>query len=83
MTQFHATLTVFQWMNKIGPDNISEETIAEQAKAFKGPQAWGAPQIECGKYPEMPSVCNDQTKFFNYEGKGKFTPAGGWQRSPE
>ena len=83
VTQFHATLTIFQWMNKIGPDNISEETIAEQAKAFKGPQAWGAPQIECGKYPDMPSVCNDQTKFFNYEGKGKFTPAGGWQRSPE
>jgi branched-chain amino acid transport system substrate-binding protein len=83
VTQFHATLTIFQWMNKIGPDNITEETIAEQAKAFKGPQVWGAPEIECGKYPDMPSVCNDQTKFFNYEGKGKFVPAGGWQRSPE
>jgi branched-chain amino acid transport system substrate-binding protein len=80
---FHQMLTIFQWMNKIGPDNISEETIAEQAKAFKGPQAWGAPEIECGKYPEMPSVCNDQTKFFKYEGKGKFVPAGGWQRPPE
>jgi branched-chain amino acid transport system substrate-binding protein len=80
---FHQMLTIFQWLNKIGPDSISEQTIAEQAKAFKGPQAWGAPQIECGKYPDMPSVCNDQTKFFNYEGKGKFTPAGGWQRSPE
>jgi branched-chain amino acid transport system substrate-binding protein len=80
---FHQMLTIFQWLNKIGPDSISEKTIAEQAKAFKGPQAWGAPQIECGKYPDMPSVCNDQTKFFNYKGKGKFTPAGGWQRSPE
>jgi branched-chain amino acid transport system substrate-binding protein len=80
---FHQMLTIFQWMNKIGPDNISEQTIAEQAKAFKGPQVWGAPQIECGKYPDMPSVCNDQTKFFNYEGKGKFVAAGGWQRSPE
>jgi branched-chain amino acid transport system substrate-binding protein len=80
---FHQTLTIFQWMNKIGPDKVSEETIAEQAKAFKGPQAWGAPTVECGKYPEAPAICNDQTKFFNYEGKGKFTPAGGWQRSPE
>src|SRR3712207_4448203 len=64
VTQFHATLTIFQWMNKIGPDNISEETIAEQAKAFKGPQAFGAPTLECGKYPEAPAICNDQTKFF-------------------
>jgi branched-chain amino acid transport system substrate-binding protein len=80
---FHQMLTIFQWMNKIGPEEVSEETIAEQAKAFKGPQAWGAPTVECGKYPEAPAICNDQTKFFNYEGKGKFTPAGGWQRSPE
>ena len=81
-TSFHEMLTIFQWMNKIGPDNISEETIAEQAKAFKGPQAWGAPTIECGKYPEAPGICNDQTKFYTYKGKGTFEPAGGWQVSP-
>jgi branched-chain amino acid transport system substrate-binding protein len=80
---FHQMLTVFQWMNKAGPEEISEQTIAEQAKAFKGPQAWGAPTVECGKYPEAPAICNDQTKFFTYEGKGVFKPAGGWQRSPE
>jgi len=82
-TTFHEFLTVFQWMNKIGADKISEQTIADTAKAFKGPQAWGAPVLQCGKYPEAPAICNDQTKFYNYEGKGKFTPAGGWQRSPE
>jgi ABC-type branched-subunit amino acid transport system substrate-binding protein len=81
-TTFHEMLTIFQWMNKIGPDKISEQTVAEQAKAFKGPQAWGAPTIECGKYPEAPGICNDQTKFFNYKGKGQFEPAGGWQKSP-
>jgi branched-chain amino acid transport system substrate-binding protein len=81
-TSFHEMLTVFQWLNKIGPDNISEETVAEQGKAFKGPQAWGAPTIECGKYPEAPGICNDQTKFYTYKGKGKFEPAGGWQKSP-
>jgi branched-chain amino acid transport system substrate-binding protein len=81
-TSFHEMLTIFQWMNKIGPDNISEQTIAEQGKAFKGPQAWGAPTIECGKYPEAPGICNDQTKFYTYKGKGTFEPAGGWQKSP-
>ena len=81
-TSFHELLTVFQWMNKIGPDNITEQTIQEQAKAFKGPQAWGAPTIQCGKYPDAPGICNDQTKFYTYKGKGQFEPAGGWQVSP-
>jgi len=81
-TSFHEMLTIFQWMNKIGADKINEQTIAAQGKAFKGPQAWGAPTLECGKYPEAPAICNDQTKFYKYEGKGKFTPSGGWQRSP-
>jgi branched-chain amino acid transport system substrate-binding protein len=79
---FHQMLTVFQWLNKVGADKLSEQTIAEQAKAFKGPLAFGAPTIQCGKYPEAPAICNDQEKFYNYEGKGKFTPASGWLPSP-
>jgi branched-chain amino acid transport system substrate-binding protein len=79
---FHQLLTMFQWLNKIGPDNYNEQAFADAAKAFKGPQAGGAPTIQCGKYPEAPAICNDQTKFYKYEGNGKFTPAGGWQRSP-
>ena len=54
-----------------------------RSKAFKGPMALGAPTIECGKYPDQPAICNDQTKFYKYEGKGKFVPAGGWMRPPE
>jgi branched-chain amino acid transport system substrate-binding protein len=79
---FHEMLTIFQWMNKIGPDNLSEQTLAEQAKAFKGPQAWGPPTIQCGKYPEAPGICNDQEKFYKYTGKGKFEPASGWLQTP-
>jgi branched-chain amino acid transport system substrate-binding protein len=79
---FHEMLTVFQWLNKVGADKLSEQTIAEQAKAFKGPLAFGAPTIQCGKYPEAPAICNDQEKFYSYEGKGKFTPASGWLPSP-
>jgi branched-chain amino acid transport system substrate-binding protein len=81
-TSFHEMLTIFQWMNKIGPDNISEQTIQEQAKAFKGPQAWGAPTLQCGKNPARPAICNDQTKFYKYEGKGKLTVASGWLGPP-
>jgi branched-chain amino acid transport system substrate-binding protein len=71
-------------MNKIGdPAKIDAKTIAEQAKAFKGPLALGAPTIQCGKYPAKPAICNDQTKFYKYEGRGKFTPASGWVRPPQ
>jgi branched-chain amino acid transport system substrate-binding protein len=69
-------------MNKVGPDNLSEQTLAEQAKAFKGPQAWGPPTIQCGKYPEAPGICNDQEKFYKYTGKGKFAPDSGWLQTP-
>jgi branched-chain amino acid transport system substrate-binding protein len=79
---FHQMLTLFQWLNKVGADKLSEQAIAEQAKAFKGPLAFGAPTVHCGKYPEAPAICNDQEKFYKYEGKGKFTPASGWLPSP-
>jgi branched-chain amino acid transport system substrate-binding protein len=81
---FSQILTIAQWMNKIGdPAKIDAKTIAEQAKAFKGPLALGAPTIQCGKYPAKPAICNDQTKFYKYEGRGKFTPASGWVRPPQ
>jgi branched-chain amino acid transport system substrate-binding protein len=80
---FSEILTITQWMNKIGADNLSPATIAKQAKAFKGPLAMGAPTLHCGKDPSKPAICNDQTKFYKYEGKGKFVPASGWVRPPQ
>ena len=68
-------LTIVQWMNAIGPDKLSPESIAEQAKAFKGPLALGPPTVQCGEYPDAPAICNDQMKVFKYEGKGVFKPA--------
>jgi branched-chain amino acid transport system substrate-binding protein len=79
---FAVTLTIAQWMNKIGADEVTPATIAAQAKAFKGPMAYGAPTVQCGKYSDAPAICNDQTKFFKYVGKGKFTPASGWLQPP-
>jgi branched-chain amino acid transport system substrate-binding protein len=79
---FAQVMTTVQWMNKLGPDAITPDALIEQGKAFKGPLLWGPPTIECGKYPDMPAVCNDQTKFYNYEGKGKLTVASGWLGPP-
>ena len=50
---------------------------------FKGPMAYGAPSLQCGKYPDAPAVCNDQVKSYRYGGNGQFEPAAGWVRPPE
>jgi branched-chain amino acid transport system substrate-binding protein len=79
---FAEILTIVQWMNAIGPDELSPESIAAKAKAFKGPLALGPPTVQCGKYPDAPAICNDQMKVFKYEGKGAFKPASDWIGPP-
>jgi branched-chain amino acid transport system substrate-binding protein len=82
-TTMATVLTIIKYMNAVGADKLSSQAIADQAKAFKGPLAFGAPQLQCEKYPEAPAVCNDQTKFFKYEGKGTFVRASGFVRPPQ
>jgi branched-chain amino acid transport system substrate-binding protein len=82
-TTMATVLSIAKFMNAVGADKITPEAIAEQAKAFKGPQAFGAPSVQCAKYPDAPAVCNDQTKFFKYNGKGQFEKASGFLRPPE
>jgi branched-chain amino acid transport system substrate-binding protein len=82
-TTMATVLSIVKFMNAVGADKLSSQAIAEQAKAFKGPLAFGAPQLQCAKYPTAPAVCNDQTKFFKYEGKGKFERASGFVRPPQ
>jgi branched-chain amino acid transport system substrate-binding protein len=76
-------LTMIKFMNAAGADKLTPQAIADQAKSFKGPLAFGAPQVQCGKYPDAPAVCNDQTQFFKYNGKGQFKRASGFVRPPE
>ena len=76
-------LTIVQWMNKIGAGQHHEQTPDRAGQGVQGPAGSGAPPtIQCGKYPEAPAVCNDQTKFYNYKGKGQFEPAGGLAGPP-
>jgi branched-chain amino acid transport system substrate-binding protein len=82
-TSMATVLTIAKFMNAAGADKLSPAAIAQQAKAFKGPLAFGAPSVQCAKYPDAPAVCNDQTKFFKYDGKGKFERASGFVRPPE
>jgi len=75
---FGEMLTVDKILNQVGYSNINTTTVLAAAKAFKGPQALGAPSLDCGEFSNAPGVCNDRAQFFEYEGKNKFVKVAGW-----
>jgi branched-chain amino acid transport system substrate-binding protein len=75
-------LTIVKEMNAVGVKNITAAKLTTAIRGFKGPQALGAPSLDCGKYKTEPAACNDQTQFFQYEGKGVFKRLTGWLRPP-
>jgi branched-chain amino acid transport system substrate-binding protein len=80
---FGQMMTLGKWLNSIGPDNISTDSIVSEMKAFKGPLILGSPVLQCGKYPEAPGVCNDFTQFYKYDGGGAWKQAGDFVGPPE
>jgi len=84
---FGQTLTTIKIMNEVGYANLSSSAILAKAKAFTGPQALGAPALDCGKYANAPGVCNDRIQFFEYtggvtKGKPQWTKMAGWLQPP-
>jgi branched-chain amino acid transport system substrate-binding protein len=75
-------LTTAKMINQIGVAKLTPAKFTTTIRAFKGPQALGAPSLQCGKYPTEPAACNDQAQFFQYMGKGVFKPLSGWLRPP-
>jgi len=87
IVDFGQTLTTIKIMNEVGYANLSPAGILAKAKAFTGPQALGAPALDCGKYSNAPGVCNDRIQFFEYDGgvtKGKpdWIKMAGWLQPP-
>ena len=76
------TLTLIQWLNKIGYNKITPAGIIKQGKLELGPVPLGAPTVKCGKNKAIPAACNDQTQFFQYNGAGKFKRVSGWVKGP-
>ncbi len=81
IVSFGTMLTTIKIINEVGPDATTEETIAA-LRAFSGPVPLGAPSLECGKDPEAPAVCNDQSQFFTYLGELAWDKKASWLRSP-
>jgi branched-chain amino acid transport system substrate-binding protein len=78
IVDFGQMLTIDKILNQVGYANLSPTTILAALKAFKGPQALGAPELACGKYPNAPGICNDRAQFFEYTGKNNWVRAANW-----
>jgi branched-chain amino acid transport system substrate-binding protein len=81
IVSFGTMLTTVKMLNESGPD-ASSSAFLDKFKAFKGPVALGAPELQCGKYPDAPAVCNDRAQFFTYEGDNNFVKAAPWLQPP-
>jgi len=79
---FGTMLTIAQTLNKVGPDNISPDTIKAEIKKWRGPLLLGQPEPYCGKYPSAPANCGGGDRFFRYEGEDKWTPLSEWSDVP-
>lgn len=79
---FGLTLTLAQFMNKIGYDNLSKSAMAKQAQTFRGPLLLGEPHPQCGKYPDAPGLCGGGTRFFRYGGNDTWIPVSLWEDVP-
>jgi branched-chain amino acid transport system substrate-binding protein len=78
IVDFGQLLTVDKILNEVGYANLTPATILAAGKAFKGPQALGAPSLNCGEFAAAPGICNNQAQFFEYTGHNKWVKAAGW-----
>jgi branched-chain amino acid transport system substrate-binding protein len=83
IVSFSTVLTAAKFIAESGGPDATPEQVLETAKSFTGPVALGAPELECGKYPDAPAICNDRVQFFTYNGKGDFQKAAGWTQPPK
>jgi len=83
IVSFSTVLTAAKFVAESGGADATPEQVLETAKSFTGPVALGAPELECGKYPDAPAICNDRVQFFTYNGKGDFQKAAGWTQPPK
>jgi branched-chain amino acid transport system substrate-binding protein len=82
LVAFSQTMTMAKWLNAVGADNLSTDSILAEMKAFTGPLILGSPVLECGKYPEAPAACNDYTQFYKNTDM-QFSLAGDFVGPPE
>lgn len=79
---FGSILTIAQFMNKAGADNLTSDGIRAVVEEWRGPLLLGQPEPFCGKYPSAPANCGGGDRFFRYEGDNIWTPVSDWTDVP-
>jgi branched-chain amino acid transport system substrate-binding protein len=79
---FGAAFALAKVLNGIGGDKVSAASVSEGMKGFTGPVLLGAPKIQFGSVPSMPTLSGVADRFFTYTGEGKWT-ATDWQSLPQ
>ncbi len=82
IVDFGQMMTIDKILNQVGYANLTPAAILSAVKAFKGPQALGAPALECGYDPSAPGVCNNRSQFFEYAGHNQWIKTAGWTQPP-
>jgi len=89
LANFGSMMSTIRFLNaaaKAHKGNVAKITPAQVlriAKAFKGPQALGAPALSCGSLKGDPGVCNQRAQFFTYKGKNTWSKAASWLQPPK
>ena len=87
IVNFGTMLSTIRFLNEVaskyGVAGINPGRVLVAAKAFKGPQALGAPSLNCGQVAGAPAVCNERAQFFTYQGKFVFTRTAAWLEGPK
>jgi branched-chain amino acid transport system substrate-binding protein len=79
---FGQMLSIAQFLNKVGYDNLSTDAISKEVESWKGPLLLGGPDIECGEYAFAPASCADGNFFFQYTGDGNWKKVSEWLGPP-
>jgi branched-chain amino acid transport system substrate-binding protein len=76
-------LAIAKIMNAIPANKVNAATIGAAFKAYKGSIVMGPPSINCGFDKSAVAVCNNQTRFDQYLGGGKWKSVSGWLKPPK
>jgi branched-chain amino acid transport system substrate-binding protein len=70
-------------MDKIGYDKLTNASLGEAWKAFRGPTPLAAPKADCSGslVPGQPTACQNEAQFVTYEGASKWKSLG-WLGPP-
>jgi len=74
---FGQAMLIARILNKVGPDDITVDSVRKVAEAERGPLFLGPTDVHCGAVKAEPATCILGTGVNTYEGDGNWNTYGG------